>query len=164
MGCGSELKKAPKKLNQLKVVESFCVAIIAGLAMLGVSNMKHPGTKSGGLLACRKGERFAWRAIERRPREHRSGVQKMMPKMVTEKAEFSWNSKTQQFETKIFVHDQITGLRKLVSFYTTPPNLFKESLDDMWEAMVDFYTDTTNQTVETIRLRLGIDHQAASLD
>jgi hypothetical protein len=86
----------------------------------------------------------------------------MMPKMVTEIAEFSWNSKTQHFESRIYVTDPSTGERQLMAVYATPPSLWMQSLDNMWEATIPYYSDTTNEKVVSIASKLGLKHQATS--
>ena len=88
----------------------------------------------------------------------------MMPKMVTELAEFLWNPRTQHFESRIYTTDPKTGERVLAEVYATPPSLWMKSLDKMWEATIPYYTDTTNQKVVSIAKKLGIRHQAASID
>jgi len=86
----------------------------------------------------------------------------MLPKMVTEIAEFSWNRKTQHFETRIYVTDPNTGERELADAFATPPSVWLPSLDAQWEATVAYYTDTTNEKVVAIREKLGLPHQATS--
>jgi|11_taG_2_1085331.scaffolds.fasta_scaffold22187_2 hypothetical protein len=62
----------------------------------------------------------------------------MLAKMVTETAEFRWNTMTQHFESRIFVTNPINGERSLVAFYSTPPHIFLASFAAQAAAISEF--------------------------
>jgi hypothetical protein len=79
----------------------------------------------------------------------------MLPRLVTENSEFSWNRETQHFETKIYAPDPVTGKRTLARVYSTPPRIFLKDAMNVQRAVAAFYTDTEHPQAKVIQMKLG---------
>ena len=63
----------------------------------------------------------------------------MLPKLVTETADFGWNDRSGHFESKIFSTDPETLIRELQAFYATPPTLFLQAHIRQGRAIKQFF-------------------------